>query len=69
VKRCIECGEPARLLRDVSDFSEHCSDGCAWLTWQKEIEQGRVVCVGEVTVEKIHTALSTTGWTVPGGEA
>jgi len=69
VKRCIECGEPARLLRDVSGFSEHCSDACVALTWQREIEQGRIVCVGEITVKQIDAALSTTGWTVPGGEA
>lgn len=67
MKRCIECGEPARLNRALDGFEETCSNECALIAWERD--SAGLVCVGEVTVEKIHTALSTTGWTVPGGEA
>lgn len=69
MKRCIECGEPARLLRTLDGFADTCSDQCSIALWNREQAEGRITCVGELTVKQIDAALSTTGWTVPGGEA
>ena len=68
--RCSECGAPARLAIGAEDiYAEHCSNACALARWEKDVAQGGVVCVGEITVSKIDEALSTTGWELPGGEA
>lgn len=64
---CIECGKPARLTRALDSFDLCCSDFCGVQRFNREWAQGVVKCVGELTVEKIDQALSTTGWEVPGG--
>lgn len=60
--KCIECGAPARLAIGAEDvYSVHCSNECAIQAWNRDVELARVVCIGELTVEKIDEALSTTG--------
>lgn len=65
---CIECGAPARLTRALDAYDTTCSNECAIAAWNRDVERGAVVCVGEITTKKIDDALSTTGWDVPGEE-
>lgn len=67
MKLCSECNKPARLNRALNDWDDQCSNDCALIAWERD--SAGLVCVGELTTKQIDTALSTTGWTVPGGEA
>lgn len=59
---CIECGKPARLAIGADDvYAAHCSNECAIATWNREQAEGRITCVGDLTVAKIDEALATTG--------
>lgn len=61
VKRCTECGEPARLLRGMDDlYADTCSNECSIAAWSRS--RHSFVCVGDLTVAKIEEQLSTTGF-------
>lgn len=70
MNKCVECGKPARLALGAEDvYTDTCSNECSIAAFNREYEAGNVVCVGELTPSKIHEALSSGGWTVPGGDA
>jgi hypothetical protein len=61
VKRCIECGKPARPVLGTDDqYTDHCSNFCANVTWER-YSKAASHCVGELTVDEIDERLSTTG--------